>query len=139
MNNFNKFDMALWTGFMTPEDEEHFFIEADISTNLAKNHATKFADVKLMIESLQMLDRPMLKELGVILMGEALCILRLAKEATTLATRVQALVAKPPHLNLEVNPQQFRKFSRQLCLLYNWILVWTTSYIRLCFPLAMSK
>ena len=68
---------------MTPENWECFFIEAGISTDLAKAHATKFADEKLMIESLQMLDQSMLKELGVILMGEALCILKQAKEATT--------------------------------------------------------
>ena len=49
-------------------------------------------------ESLQMLDRSILKELGVILMGEALCILKQVKEATTQTTRVQALAAKssPP-------------------------------------------
>ena len=92
----HKFDMALQTWFMTPEDWEHFFIKAGISTDSAKTHATKFADEKLMIESLQMLDRSMLKELGVILMGEALCILKQAKEATSQVTRVQALAAKPP-------------------------------------------
>lgn len=53
----------------------------------------------------------MLKELGVTLMGEALCIIKQAKEATTQTTRVQALAAKPPHLNLEMTPQQFRKFQ----------------------------
>ena len=53
----------------------------------------------------------MLKELGVTLMGEALCILKQAKEATAQSTRIQALAAKPPsHLNIEITPQQFRKF-----------------------------
>ena len=47
-----------------------------------------------MIENLQMLDRSMLKELGVISMEEALCIHKQAKEATTQAT----------HLNLEMTP-----------------------------------
>ncbi len=32
----DKFDMALRTGFMTPEDWERFFIEAGISTDSAK-------------------------------------------------------------------------------------------------------
>ena len=102
--------MALRTGYMTLEDWERFFIEAAISTDSAKTHATKFADEKLTIESLQMLDRSMLKELGVLLIGEALCILKQAKEATTPATHIQALAAKPPHLNLEMTPQQFGKF-----------------------------
>ena len=81
---------------MTPKDWKRFFIEAGISTDSAKTQATKFADKKLMIESLQMQNQSMLKELGVILMGEALCILKQAKEATTQATRIQALAAKPP-------------------------------------------
>ena len=46
-------------------------------------HATKCVDEKLTIESFQMLDWSMLKELGVIWMREALCILKQAKEATT--------------------------------------------------------
>ena len=51
----------------------------------------------------------LLKELGVTLMGEALCILKQAKEATAQSTRIQALAAKPPNLNIEMTPQQFRK------------------------------
>ena len=62
-----------------------------ISTDSAKTHVTKFADEKLTIKSLQMLDHSMLKELGVTLMGEALCILKQAKEATAQSTCIQAL------------------------------------------------
>ena len=94
----------------TSDDWERFLIEAGITTDSAKTHATKFADKKLTIESLQMLDRSTLKELGVTLMGEALCILKQAKEATAQSTRIQALAAKPPNLNIEMTPQQFRKF-----------------------------
>ena len=68
--------MALRTGSMTLDDWERFLIKAGISTYSAKTHTTKFADEKLIIERLQMLDRSMLKELGVTLMGEALCILK---------------------------------------------------------------
>ena len=71
---------------------------------------TKFADEKLTIESLQMLDCSMLKKLGATLMGEALCILKQAKEATSQSTRIQALAAKLPNLNIEMTTQQFRKF-----------------------------
>ena len=101
--------MVLQTGSMTPDDWECFFIEAGISTDSAKTHAIKFADEKLTIESLQMLSRFMLKELGVTLMGEALCILKQAKEAAAQSTCIQALAAKPPNLNIEMTPQ-FRKF-----------------------------
>ena len=51
-----------------------------------------------------MLHFSMLKGLGVTLMREALCILKQAKEA------IQALTVKPPNLNIEMTPQQFRKF-----------------------------
>ena len=90
--------MALRTGSMTPYDWERFLIEVGIYTDSAKTHTTKFADEKLTIESLQMLDRSMLKELGVTLINEALCILKQAKEATAQSTRIQALAAKPPIL-----------------------------------------
>ena len=68
--------MAMLAGHMTPEDWERFFIEAGISIDSVKTHATKFADETLTIESLQMLDRSIVKELGVMLMGEVLCILK---------------------------------------------------------------
>ena len=102
--------MVLRTESMTPDDWERFFIEVDISADSAKTHATKFAYEKLTIESLQMLDHSMLKELRVTLMGEVLCILKQAKEATAQSTHIQALAAKPPNLNFEMTPQQFRKF-----------------------------
>ena len=68
--------MVLQTGCMTPDDWERFFIEVGKSTDSAKTHVTQLADKKLTIESLQMLDCSMLKELGATLMGEALCILK---------------------------------------------------------------
>ena len=102
--------MALQAGLMTPNVWECFFIEAGISPDPVKTHATKFVDEKLTIESLQMLDRSMLKELEVILMGESLCIHKQAKKATTQATSVKALAAKPLP-NLEMTLQQFRKFQ----------------------------
>ena len=89
---------------------EWFFIEAGLSIVSAKTHATKFADEKLTIESLQMLDRSMLKELSVTLMGEALCILKQAKKATAQSTRIQALATKHFNLHIKMTPQQFRKF-----------------------------
>ena len=101
--------MALRTGCMTPDDWECFFIEVGISTDSARTHATKFSDEKLTIESL-MRDRSILKELGVTLMGEAPCILKQAKEAIAQSTCIQVLAAKSPKLNIEMTPQQFRKF-----------------------------
>ena len=103
--------MALRTKVMEPEDWEQYFIEAGISSSSAKTHAVVFANEKLTIATLQMLDRAMLRELGVTSMGEALCILKQAKEATPQATYMKAPTAKLPQLNLEMTPQQFRKFQ----------------------------
>ena len=103
--------MALPTNVMEPEHWEQYFVEAGISSCSAKTHAVVFANEKLTIETLQMLDRAMLRELGVTSMGEALCILKQAKEAAPQATYAKAPTAKLPQLNLEMTPQQFRKFQ----------------------------
>lgn len=52
----------------------------------------------------------MLRELGITTMGEALSILRQAKEPATQTTYAKAPAARPPQLHLEMTPQQFRKF-----------------------------
>ena len=44
-------------------------------------------------------------------MGEALCILKQAKEAAPQATYAKAPTAKLPQLSLDMTPQQFRKFQ----------------------------
>ena len=58
-----------------------------------------------------MLDRSMLKQLGVTLVREALCILKQAKETDSQTTYTKAPAAKFPQLNPEMTPQQFRKFQ----------------------------
>ena len=93
------FYMALRTGSMEPENWEQYFVEAGISPHSAKIHAVTFANEKLSIGTLQMM-----KEQEVISMGEALCILKQAKEATPQATYVKALTAKLPQLNMEMTP-----------------------------------
>ena len=93
---------------MEPEDWEQYLVETGISS--AKIHAVTFVNEKLSIGTLQMLDRAILKELGVISMGEVLCILKQSKEAAPQATYAKAPTAKLPQLNLEMTPQQFRKF-----------------------------
>ena len=71
--------MALQTRYRT-EEWESFFIKAGISANSVKNYATKFAREKPTKENLQLMDRAMLKELGITAMGDALSILKQAKE-----------------------------------------------------------
>ena len=61
-----------------------------------------------------MIDNPMLKELGITAMGEALFILKQAKEPSLQTSYAKALSAKLPQLHLEMTTQQFRKFQ------FNW-------------------
>ena len=102
--------MELQTKVMEPEDWEQYFVEAGISCS-AKTHAVVFDNEKLTIGTLQMLDRAMLRELGVTSMGEALCILKQAKEAVPQATYAKAPTAKLPQLNLEMTPNSSESFK----------------------------
>ena len=81
---------------MEPEDWESYFIKTGISADLAKSYAATFASEKLTKENLQMMDRAMLKELGITAMGEALSILKQAKETSTQTTYTKAPSAKTP-------------------------------------------
>ena len=101
--------MALQTGYET-EDWENYFLRAGISADSAKGYAATFVREKLRKENLQMMDRAMLRELGITTMGEALSILEQAKKPSTQAIYAKAPAAKPPQLHFEMTPQQFRKF-----------------------------
>ena len=103
--------MVLQTGFMKPEDWEHYLIKVGIPTDSSIILTATFAGEKVMGESLQMLDRSILKELEVTSMGEALCIHNQAEKVTSQKTSTRSPAAKLPQVNLEMTPQQFRKFQ----------------------------
>ena len=67
-------NMALRTGYET-EEWESYFIKGGISADSTKSYTASFGRKKLTKENLQMMDRAMLKELGITAMGEALSIL----------------------------------------------------------------
>ena len=100
--------MGLQTEYVTEEWE--IFIKAGISAKSVKNYAATFAREKLMKENLEMIDQTMLKELGITAMGEALSILKQAKESSIQTIYAKALSAKLPQLHFEMTSQQFRKF-----------------------------
>ena len=93
------------------EEWESYFIKVGISADSAKSYAATFAREKLMKENLQMMDWAMLKELRITAMGEALSILKQAKEPSTQIIYAKAPSAKLPQLDFEMTPQQFRKFQ----------------------------
>ena len=95
---------------------EKLLISAGIQAESAKKHAKEFENNKMSQETLKMLDRTTLKELGVEILGEALAILQISKQTsetnqTTTAKPPSVPSAKPPKLSLDMTQQQFRKFK----------------------------
>ena len=102
--------MALRTG-SDLTDWESIFTNAGITTASAKIYAQTFSSEGITRETMHMLDRTMLKGLGIKSMGDVLIILKLAKENLASPTTHVKPTAKPPQLNSEMTPQQFRKFK----------------------------
>ena len=89
------------------------FTKAGIASESAETYADIFVTEKLMWDNLALLDRPLLKELGVGVLGDILTIMGLSKGvAVPQASQslIKAPVARPPQLHSEMTPQQFRKF-----------------------------
>ncbi len=104
--------MEMQTGYET-EKWEDYFIKAGISADSAKSYAAMFPREKLMKENLQTMDRAMLKELGITAMGEALSILKQAKEVS------KAPSAKLPQHHFEMTPYPtIQKISNQLGIVH---------------------
>ena len=90
---------------------ESIFTNAGITMASAKVYVQTFSSEGITRDSMHMLDQTMLNVLGIKSMGDMLIILKLAKEnPASPATHVK-LTAKPPQLNSEMTPQQFRKFK----------------------------
>ena len=102
--------MALQTG-SDLTDWKSIFTNAGIITASAKIYAQTFSSEGITRDTMHMLDRTMLKELGIKSMGDVLIILKLAKENLASPTTHVKPTAKPPQLNSEMTPQQFRKFE----------------------------
>ena len=98
-----------------PDDWQKLLIEYGISAESAKIYAETFSKEKLTPDILSMMDREMLKELGVSTMGEVLTILKYAKlqpkQQATVDCYTKAPAVKPPVLHAEMTSQQFRKFK----------------------------
>ena len=101
--------MVLQAGYKT-EERESYFIKVSISADSAKSYAAMFTREKLTKENLQMMAWAMLKVLEITAMGEALSILKQAKESSTQTIYAKAPSAKLSQLHFKMTPQQFRKF-----------------------------
>ena len=102
--------MALQTGYDLAWCESTF-VEEGISSTSAKIYAQTFSGEEITRDSLHMLDRTILKELGIKTMGDVLTILELTKEPLVSPVNHMKLpTAKLPQLSSEMTIQQFRKF-----------------------------
>ena len=110
---------------MDANNWEQTLVNAGLEPDSAKKHSISFSEQKMTLDSLSMIDRSMLSELGVTAMGEAISILKLGKPSSQSPPNSQTVSAKPPKLSSEMTPQQFRKF------LIDWdVFVKMTNLIR---------
>ena len=103
---------------MNATEWEAVIAKAGVNPKSATDYAKIFADAKLTLSHMDMLDRETLTELGVTVLGDVFSILKLGKQqgpaATATASSAQASVKLPsvkaPSLHAEMTAQQFRKF-----------------------------
>ena len=102
------FIMALRTG---TNDWQELLTQIGIPADSARTYAKTFVEESITKDSLTMIDREVLKELGVTTMVHALAILKLTKEQPLISDRyTKAPEVKLPQLNSATTSQQFRKF-----------------------------
>ena len=93
-----------------PLDEagwKDLFIEYGIKEAKATVYGQKFVAEEMSVEMLPQLNRDILKEMGVTIIGDALAILSMS---ATRPPSVKAPAAKLPQISSDMTHQQFRKF-----------------------------
>ena len=112
------FFMALRTG---SDDWQELLTKMGIPTDSARTYAKTFGEESITKDSFTMIDREVLKELGVTTMGHALAILKLAKEQSLISdSYTKAPAVKLLQLHSGMISQQFRKFRIDWGCLCEW-------------------
>ena len=102
------FIMALQTG---SNDWQELLTKIGIPADSARTYAKTFVEETIPKNSLTMIDREVLKELGVTNTGHSLAILKLTKEQPLISDNyAKAPAVKLPQLHSGMTSQQFRKF-----------------------------
>ena len=102
------FIMALQTG---SDDWQELLTKIGIPADSARTYAKTFVEESITKDNLTMIDREVLKELGVTTMGHTLAILKLAKEQPlTSDSLTKDPAVKLPQLHSGMTSQQFQKF-----------------------------
>ena len=102
------FIMALQIG---SDDWQELLTKIGIPVASAMTYAKNFLKESITKDSLTMIDREVLKELGVTTMGHAIAILKLVKEQPLTSNNyTKAHAVKLPQLHSGRTSQQFRKF-----------------------------
>ena len=93
------------------DDWQELITKIGIPADSARTYAKTFVEESITKDSLTMIDREVLKELGVTTMGHALAILNLANEQPLISDGyTKASAVKLPQLHPGMTSQQFRKF-----------------------------
>ena len=92
-------------------DWQELLTKMGIPADSARTYAKTFVEESITKNSLTMIDREVLKELGVTTMGHALAILKLAKKQPLISdSYMKAPAVKLPQLHSGITSQQFQKF-----------------------------
>ena len=89
------------------------FMKHGIKEASATEYGTKFVDEEMSVDMIPRLDRGILKEMGVKVIGDALAILSISDTCVSASSPavVKAPAAKLPQISSDMTHQQFRKFS----------------------------
>ena len=94
-------------------DWETTLIRVGIEKKSAKDYAKLLDDNGINNDNIDMLNRELLKEIGITIMGHQISILKLGKKNESPSHQATASVAsaRAPRLRTEMTEQQFRKFK----------------------------
>jgi hypothetical protein len=92
---------------------KNLFMENGIKEAKATEYGEKFVTEEMSVDILPQLDRDILKEMGVTIIGDALAILRIGGNimSASRSPSVKAPAAKLPQISSDMTHQQFRKFT----------------------------
>ncbi len=92
---------------------KNLFMENGIKEAKATEYGEKFVTEEMSVDILPQLDRDILKEMGVTIIGDALAILRIGGNimSASRSPSVKAPAAKLPQIASDMTHQQFRKFT----------------------------
>ena len=98
---------------MNADEWSEALTKTGICEESANNYADIFEDAKISMLNIDMIDKLTLNDMGIVVIGDVLSILKLGKKETGRSDQHSAVKlpsVKVPQLQAEMTSQQFRKF-----------------------------